>query len=312
MKSCLIILLLVFTARAVVGQQAQSPPPATQDGGWQTIDEWMQENIDDDVLHALKQMDQDKVRRAFGELQQALQGTNIYQLTTLKETAAIWVPVLKGYEETYPFGAWLETHLDYLDAAEKMQARMKESEPARKPGTKALTAAPSLKIQRQVWVEELKQRPWPPLAKSYVPQLKKIFLAEQVPTELVWLAEVESSFDPKARSPAGAAGMFQLMPDTARDQNLSLFPFDQRLQPEKSAHAAACELRRLHKHFGDWQLALAAYNVGQGRVDKILKKQNAHTFDAIARRLPVETQMYVPKIEATLLKREGVALADLK
>jgi membrane-bound lytic murein transglycosylase D len=308
----LIILLLVFAACAVVGQQAQSPPSATQDGGWQTIDEWMQENIDDDVLHALKQMDQDKVRRAFGELQLALQGTNIYQLTALKETAGIWVPVLKGYEETYPFGAWLETHLDYLDAAEKMQARMKESEPAPKPGTTALTAAPSLKIQRQVWVEELKQRPWPPLAKNYVPQLKKIFLAEQVPTELVWLAEVESSFDPKARSPAGAAGMFQLMPDTARDQNLSLFPFDQRLQPEKSAHAAACELRRLHKHFGDWQLALAAYNVGQGRVDKILNKQNAHTFDAIARRLPVETQMYVPKVEATLRKREGVTLTQLK
>jgi membrane-bound lytic murein transglycosylase D len=308
----LIILLLVFAACAVVGQQAQSPPSATQDGGWQTIDEWMQENIDDDVLHALKQMDQDKVRRAFGELQLALQGTNIYQLTALKETAGIWVPVLKGYEETYPFGAWLETHLDYLDAAEKMQARMKESEPAPKPGTTALTAAPSLKIQRQVWVEELKQRPWPPLAKNYVPQLKKIFLAEQVPTELVWLAEVESSFDPKARSPAGAAGMFQLMPDTARDQNLSLFPFDQRLQPEKSAHAAASELRRLHKHFGDWQLALAAYNVGQGRVDKILNKQNAHTFDAIARRLPVETQMYVPKVEATLRKREGVTLTQLK
>jgi membrane-bound lytic murein transglycosylase D len=311
-KSCLTILLLLFVSGAVIARPDQPSPSARQDGGLQSLDEWMQENIDDDVLHALKQMDQDRVRQAFTELQLALQGTNIYQLTALKETAAIWMPVLKGYEETYPLGAWLETHLDYLDAAEKMQARMKETEPAPKPGTNALPTAPSLKIQRQVWVEELKQRPWPPLAKSYVPQLKKIFLAEQVPTELVWLAEVESSFDPKARSPAGAAGMFQLMPDTARDQNLSLFPFDQRLQPEKSAHAAACELRRLHKHFGDWQLALAAYNVGQGRLDKLLKKHNAHTFDAIARRLPVETQMYVPKIEATMRKREGMALADLK
>jgi membrane-bound lytic murein transglycosylase D len=165
---------------------------------------------------------------------------------------------------------------------------------------------------RSVWVAELQKRPWPPLAKTYVPKLKKVFASEGVPPALVWVAGVESSFDPRARSPAGAAGMFQLMPATARTERLSLWPFDQRYQPDKSAHAAARLLRELHNHYSDWPLALAAYNVGERRVDKLLKMHNATSFDEIAPWLPAETQMYVPKVEATIRLREGLALADLK
>jgi membrane-bound lytic murein transglycosylase D len=106
--------------------------------------------------------------------------------------------------------------------------------------------------------------------------------------------------------------MFQLMPQTAKDEQLSLWPWDERLQPDKSAAAAARYLRALHDRYGDWQLALAAYNAGPGRIDKLLKQQDARTFDAIARRLPVETQMYVPKVEATIRRREGLELQDLK
>ena len=102
------------------------------------------------------------------------------------------------------------------------------------------------------------------------------------------------------------------MPDTARALKLSLHPRDERLQTEKSARAAARHLRRLHARFGDWRLALAAYNSGETRVDDLLKKSKAGTFDAIADRLPAETQMYVPKVEATVGKREGLALAELK
>ncbi|MEO6034501.1 MAG: lytic transglycosylase domain-containing protein, partial [Verrucomicrobiota bacterium] len=151
------------------------------------------------------------------------------------------------------------------------------------------------------------------LAFRQVAQLKKIFAAERVPVELVWLAEVESSFDPKARSPVGAVGLFQLMPVTARSLDLSVGLLqDERLNPEKSSRAAAHYLRQLYTRFGDWRLALAAYNAGETRVAALLKKQNARTFDQIANRLPAETQMYVPKIEAVVRKREGRSLADLK
>ncbi|MDB6122447.1 MAG: Lytic transglycosylase catalytic [Pedosphaera sp.] len=306
-KRLFTILFLLLLATAAMAQDAPVAPGLE----FQSLDEWMQDNIDDDVLRALNQLDQDRVHKIFTELEQAMAGTNIYQLSTLRQTATELVPLLDKFEETAPYAAWLKTHLDYLDAAGKMKRQMVVA-PKPGQGTIALPAAPPLKLQRQVWVEELKQRPWPPLAQSYVPSLKKIFLAERVPTELVWLAEVESGFDAKARSPAGAAGMFQLMPATARDQKLSIFPFDERLQPEKAARASARYLRELHNHYNNWQLTLAAYNSGRSRVDKLLKQYKTHSFDIIARRLPAETQMYVPKIEATIRKREDRTLADLK
>jgi membrane-bound lytic murein transglycosylase D len=171
---------------------------------------------------------------------------------------------------------------------------------------------PSPQAESSVWVRQIRERPLPPLARDCVPRLKEIFAAEKLPPELVWVAEVESSFDPAARSPSGAVGMFQLMPGTARSLNLSLRPSDERLQTEKSARAAARHLRRLYGRFGDWRLALAAYNAGEGRVGELLQKQKARTFEAIAGRLPAETQFYVPKVEATLREREGVTLAELK
>ena len=107
--------------------------------------------------------------------------------------------------------------------------------------------------------------------------------------------------------------MFQLMPVTARSLNLSVGVLrDERLHPEKSARAAARYLRRLYERFGDWQLALAAYNCGETRVANLLKRHKGRTYDDINAYLPVETQLYVPKIEATLRRRESMALRDLK
>ena len=169
----------------------------------------------------------------------------------------------------------------------------------------------TLEKTREVWTKKVAQRPWPKAASDYVPSLKPVFAAQQVPPELVWLAEVESSFDRKARSPAGARGLFQLMPDTARRFGLSLFPRDQRIQPEPSARAAAQYLKYLHGRFKDWPLAVAAYNAGEGTVQRLLERHKARSFDRIAVHLPAETQMYVPKVEATLLRREGVKLAKL-
>ena len=104
------------------------------------------------------------------------------------------------------------------------------------------------------------------------------------------------SFDPSARSPAGATGMFQLMPATAEDLGLSLFPFDQRKDVEPAAHASAKYLRQLHNQFDDWRLAVAAYNSGPGTVSRLLKRYQTTSYEDIAPHLPAETQMYVPKV----------------
>jgi membrane-bound lytic murein transglycosylase D len=307
-KAAVAILIMLCFSGSLVAQQK---PPARNEGDpLQSLNDWMQENLDDDALNALKQIDQDRVREILAALEQRFQGTNIFELSSLREAADRALPVLQQFEETRPYAVWLQTHLDYFDASEELRRELK---PSPGSGASPLPPAPPFKLQRQVWVRELARRPWPPLAQTYVPRLKEIFVSEKLPPQLVWLAEVESSFDPTARSPAGAAGMFQLMPQTARDQKLSLWPRDERLQPEKSARASARYLRNLHDHYhGDWQLALAAYNAGEARIDKLLKQQKSHTFEAIARRLPAETQMYVPKIDATIQKREGLTLTDLK
>ena len=80
-----------------------------------------------------------------------------------------------------------------------------------------------------------------------MPRLRRAFAAEGVPPELAWLAEVESSFNPSARSPSGARGLFQLKADTARGLGLSTFLPDERTDPEKSARAAARKLRALRE-----------------------------------------------------------------
>ena len=273
----------------------------------QQAGEWVNENIDDRVLDALG-VDEDRTRQFLAELQRQFEGTYVYDLGALRDTATQLLPLLEKYEETQPYAAWLRSRLDYFEVSEKLRRDL-----ATKNTNSVRLPAPSPQMERTVWVKMLEQRPVPPAARPQLARLKAIFIEEKVPPELVWIAEVESSFDPQARSPAGAAGLFQLMPATARSLDLSVGVLrDERLQPEKNARAAARYLRQLHGRFGDWRLAFAAYNAGETRVAALLKKHQARTFDDIAAYLPSETQLYVPKIEATLRKREGVTLADLK
>jgi membrane-bound lytic murein transglycosylase D len=139
-----------------------------------------------------------------------------------------------------------------------------------------------------------------------MPRLRAAFVAEGVPPELAWIAEAESSLNPSARSPVGAKGLFQFMPETARELGLSTFLPDDRTDPDKSGRAAARYLRTLHGRFGNWALALAAYNVGQGRIARTLAMRKASTFTAIADDLPAETRMYVPKVCALIATRTGM------
>jgi membrane-bound lytic murein transglycosylase D len=296
-----------------------------------TGQQWAQENLDDDVLRALGEVDEAKVRQFLEVVQKELAGDNVLDLADLRTQAAEFLPLLEAHPATQPYAEWLKSRMDYFTAAETLRERSvtviptppapKSSQPAQpvqpskpsKPARPALPVPnPSAEAQRQVWREQMAKRAAPAEAQPLVPRLKSAFAAEKTPAQLVWLAEVESQFNPSARNPSGAAGLFQMMPATAKNLGLSLRPEDERVNPEKSAHATARYLNYLHGKFKDWPLALAAYNAGEGNVQRLLNKHKAKTFDAIATHLPAETQMYVPKIDATLQKREGVSLARLR
>jgi len=161
------------------------------------------------------------------------------------------------------------------------------------------------------WVSVLRDQPPPRRANKFLPNIKRIFAEAGVPEELAWIPEVESTFNPRAYNPSGARGLFQLMPTTAQAHGLRLRPFDERINPEKSARAAAALLRHLHGTFDSWPLALAAYNAGEGRVRRTLAAEDATTFAEIADALPLETRRYVPRVLATLTVREGVSPSAL-
>ena len=274
--------------------------------------QWAQDNLDDDVLAALQNVDRQQVKDFLKNYQDYLQGDYVLDLAQLKTTANTVLPLLAAHEETQPYAAWLRERLDYFDVADELKAATPTPMPL--PGTNQPPPLPNptFASEQEIWIKKVSPRPWPADAAKYVPKLKAIFAEARVPEAFVWLAEVESGFDARALSPAGALGMFQLMPATAKELGLSLWPFDQRKQLEPSARAAANYLRQLHEKFGDWRLAVAAYNAGPGTVDKWLKRRHATSFEAIATHLPAETQLYVPKVEATILKREGLELEKLK
>ena len=161
------------------------------------------------------------------------------------------------------------------------------------------------------WLDRLSGRAPPAGAAELIPMLKTVFKNEGLPQALVWIAEVESTMNPDAESPAGAVGLFQLMPATAQRFGLRTGILDERKTPEKNARAAAKYLNILHKRFKSWPLAMAAYNSGEGRVGSLLKQRRANTFDAIADDLSVETRMYVPKVIALVKLRENVDVLSL-
>jgi membrane-bound lytic murein transglycosylase D len=261
-------------------------------------EQWLKDNVREDVLQTLPQLDRDKLNQLFNDFQQRLRDPDVRNLVPLKQIATNALPWLEGAEETQPYASWIRAHLDFFDVAEQYQ----KTAPKVEPGVAPLNPSPD--FQRKAWQQQVQKHPLPKASERYVPRLKSIFVSEKAPPELVWVAEVESGFDPAARSPAGAAGLFQLMPATAKSLGLvTTWPRDERTNPDKSARAAAKYLNYLHERFRDWPLALAAYNAGEGHVRKLLDKSKTKTFEGIAAGLPSETQMYVPKINATLLKR---------
>lgn len=120
-----------------------------------------------------------------------------------------------------------------------------------------------------------------------------------LPSELKYLAMVESNLRPNAISEAGAAGLWQLMTSTAQHYGLHVNSFvDERQDPYRSTEAAVRFLADLHKQFGSWELALAAYNCGAGNVQKAIRNGGSRDFWVIREHLPSQTQVYVPRFIA--------------
>jgi membrane-bound lytic murein transglycosylase D len=135
----------------------------------------------------------------------------------------------------------------------------------------------------------------------YQPMIERILKEEGVPLDLIYLAQAESAFLPRALSRAKAKGMWQFISSRGKEYGLrQTWWIDERSDPEKSTRAAARHLKDLYEEFGDWYLAMAAYNSGPVRVQRAMNKTRADNFWTLAdkRALPRETINYVPNILA--------------
>jgi membrane-bound lytic murein transglycosylase D len=233
--------------------------------------------------------------------ERALQDDDLAALAAYAPEALSALTALRALPGYGDYADWLEQRLDEIIVARDVTAppasNIKPSPPPR----------PGAMPYYDLWLARVKTRAAPSRAAALMPRLRAAFVAEGVPPEIAWLAEAESSLNPAARSPVGAKGLFQFMPDTAKGLGLSTFLPDDRSDPEKSAHAAARYLKMLHGKFGSWPLAFAAYNAGEGRVGRELTARRAHDFAGIAAHLPAETRMYVPKVCALVAVRTGIA-----
>jgi len=136
-------------------------------------------------------------------------------------------------------------------------------------------------------------------ARIYVPSFKRIFAREGVPEDLVWLALIESSFRHDPTSPSFAQGMFQFKKETARAFGLRVDRrVDERNEPQKAARAAARYLEYLYGKFGDWDLVLAAYNLGEGDLRRTMARVGATTWRDVYPYVRKDTQDYVGKVKA--------------
>jgi membrane-bound lytic murein transglycosylase D len=145
----------------------------------------------------------------------------------------------------------------------------------------------------------------------YRPMIQRILDEEGVPQELIHLAQAESGFIPRAVSRKAAGGMWQFLTWRGQEYGLMQTPFsDDRMDPEKATRAAAHHLHDLYSEFGDWYLAIAAYNCGPGVVEKAVERTGYADFWQLRSLgvLPAETTNYVPIILAmTIMEKNGAA-----
>jgi len=147
-------------------------------------------------------------------------------------------------------------------------------------------------------------------AGRYRPMIQRVLDEEGVPRELIHLAQAESGFIPRAVSRKAAGGMWQFLAWRGQEYGLNRTPYlDERMDPEKATRAAARHLRDLYQEFGDWYLALAAYNCGPVTVEKAVERTGYADFWELRSRgvLPLETTNYVPIILAMTIMDKNAA-----
>ena len=158
------------------------------------------------------------------------------------------------------------------------------------------TTSPGMRRTLSIWLDR----------KTKYDDMSSTKLDERdMPQDLIYLAMIESGFNPKAKSPAAAGGLWQFISETGRRYGLTVSRrVDERNQPDKATDAALSYLSDLYDRFGSWYLAAAAYNTGENRVGRIMRETTGsergtdEDYYAIARRLPKETRDYVPKMIA--------------
>jgi membrane-bound lytic murein transglycosylase D len=137
---------------------------------------------------------------------------------------------------------------------------------------------------------------------QYMAMARKIFREEGVPEDIVWLGQVESAWRPNARSWAAASGLWQFIPGTGSRFGLRQTAYvDERNSFEKATRASARYLKWLHNRFGNWELAMGAYNTGEGNIDRAIARAGVRDFWAIYPYIAQETRNYVPNILAVIL-----------
>ena len=144
-------------------------------------------------------------------------------------------------------------------------------------------------------------RAWLSRSPLYVPMIRKALREAGLPEDLVYKAMIESGFNPRAYSRARAVGIWQFVRGTARLYGLQTDGLvDERRDPEKSTRAAIQHIQHLYRLFPDWRLVIAAYNCGQGRLQRIIQRSGTDDFWRL-RALPRETRRHVPRFMAALI-----------
>jgi membrane-bound lytic murein transglycosylase D len=145
---------------------------------------------------------------------------------------------------------------------------------------------------------------WLSRSGKYLPMMQKELKDAGLPEDLAYLAMIESGYNQKAYSKANASGLWQFIPGTGSQYNLKMNKYiDERREAMKSTKAAVKFLSNLYDDFGDWHLAVAAYNAGPGKISKGLERYNVTDFWSLAENdyLAMETKRYVPKLIASII-----------